>query len=191
MEVPWSELPDLTLLIKRSRAGDKHAEDRLFQLAYPHLRKAAVGLLGRKSADMTYTPQDLLHAVYVERLRGWKGAVNDRGHYLKVVKTAMKQELIDRARRAQTQRRTAPSAGFPQASATTLSLEEVLALEREIERLEKIDPRAAHVVRLRYYCGCSWEQTAEAVGATVKMVRDDWESAAKWLRKRLGGKSSA
>ncbi len=81
--------------------------------------------------------------------------------------------------------------GFPQASATTLSLEEILALEREIERMEKIEPRAAHVVRLRYYGGCSWEQTAEAVGAAVKMVRNDWEFAATWLRKRLGGKSSA
>ena len=67
-----------------------------------------------------------------------------------------------------------------------LGPEEILSLEREVERLEKLDPRAAMVVRLRYYGGCSWEETAGALGITVKMARGDWAFAARRLSERLG-----
>lgn len=100
----------------------------------------------------------------------------------------MRNELIDRARAARTQKRTIPARGgaFPDRDATVLSCEQIVALDREIDRMQKLDWRAAQVVRLRYYGGCSWDETAAAVGATVKMVRSDWEFAATWLEQRLG-----
>lgn len=187
MHTSWVEIPNLTFLIRRSQSGDPGAEDRFFQLAYPQLKAIASRLLSRFERDRSITPHDLVHDVYVDRLRSLRGGINDRGHYLAVVTEAMKNHLIDRARRAKARKRTAPSdgPGFPWRLASTLAYEEILALEREIKRIEVEDPRAAEVVRLRYYCGCSWDETAAAVGATVKMVRNDWEFASGWLRQRL------
>lgn len=188
MELSWSDLPNVTLLIRQSQAGDKQAEGQLFHLAYPYLQDIAARLLRRESERRSLSPLDLVHDVYLGRLQGWKGIIADRGHYLAFVTTAMRNELIDRARAARTQKRTAPQSGaaFPHRDASVLPYEEIVALEREIERLQKLDWRAAQVVWLRYYGGCSWEETAAAVGATIKMVRTDWEFAATWLEQRLG-----
>lgn len=193
MELSWSELPNLTFLIRRSQAGDRDAENHLFKLAYPQLKAIASRLLSRPGDRASLTAHDLVHDVYVDRLRNWKGAVSDRGHYLAVVTEAMKNQLIDRARREKARKRTpvASGPGFPWQSASTLPYEDILALDREITRMGKDDPGAAEVVRLRYYCGCSWEETAAAVGATVKVVRGDWEFASRWLRKRLQYRSSS
>jgi RNA polymerase sigma factor (TIGR02999 family) len=192
LELSWSNLPDVTLLIRQSQAGDKHAEGQLFHLAYPYLKDIAARLLRREPETRALSPLDLVHDVYLGRLQGWKGIISDRGHYLAFVTTAMRNELIDRARAAHSQKRTVPSSGptFPRRNASALPYEEIVALEREIDRLEKLDWRAAQVVRLRYYGGCSWDETAAAVGATIKMVRTDWEFAANWLEQRLGGSHS-
>ena len=192
MERHWSDLPDVTLLIRQSQAGDKQAEGQLYRLAYPFLRDIAARLLRHESETRTLSPLDLVHDVYLGCLQGWKGAISDRGHYLALVTTAMRNELIDRARAARAQKRTIPADGttFPYRNASALPYEEIVALEREIDRLEKLDWRAAQVIRLRYYGGCSWEETAAAIGATVKIARTDWEFAATWLEQRLGGQRS-
>ncbi len=187
LELSWSDLPNVTLLIRKSQAGDEQAEGQLFHLAYPYLRDIAARLLRRESQRRTLSPLDLVHDVYLGRLRGCKGIIADRSHYLAFVTTAMRNELIDRARAARTQKRTIPATGgaFPHGNASGLAFEEIVALEREIERMQKFDWRAAQVVWLRYYGGCSWDETAAAVGATIKMVRTDWEFAATWLQPRL------
>jgi len=147
--------------------------------------------LNRESYPDGTTPQDLLHDVYVNRIRTWQGSVSNRHHYAALVCMALRKELCDRARRRGTQKRSPcmerpESAG--QRAASSLSVEEILAIERELDRLARVDERAAHVVRLRYYGGCSWSETSNATGATVKQVRNDWEFAANWLARRLGRK---
>jgi RNA polymerase sigma factor (TIGR02999 family) len=188
MELTWSQLPDITLLIRKARAGNRKAEHRLFDLAYPFLSRIASGVL-RRAWNHPVGPLDVLHDVYLDRLRDRTTPINDRHHFLALAATAMKSDLKDRARRSTAKKRTPlekPFPAFPQNGAGSLRFEERLALVRELERLEEFDLRAARVVQLRYYFGCSWEETAVALGATVKMVRTDWEFAAKWLGDRLG-----
>ena len=187
MQISWTELPDVTILIRRSQSGDPTAEERLYRLVYPHLKDLASRMIRRHGDEDMLSPLDLVHDVYVGRLKGWKGAVADRGHYIAFVTNAMRNELIDQARRAKAQKRSRPSElQFPLTHPSELTYEVILALEQEIEGIERADWRAAHVVRLRYYAGCSWEETAAAVDATIKMVRNDWEFASEWLKKRLG-----
>ena len=184
MDVPWTELPEITVLIRRSQAGDRNAEGKLFTLAYSHLRDVAANLLRRTGLVQNACPHELVHDVYLGRLSGHKGVVNDRGHFLALATLAMKNELVDRARHNKAIKRTAPGA-LP-ASVSTLPHEDVMTLEEEVHALTKIDPRAAQVLRLRFYGGCSWEETAAAIGSSVKLVRNDWEFASRWLAHRLG-----
>lgn len=187
MAFSWGELPDITLLVRLSMRGDRNAADRLYQLAYPFLDRIAASLLRRERTPEEITSLDLIHDAYLDRMRVWHGPITERNHYLAIFTNAMKQQLVDRARRYGAQKRNPRQvAGFPLERASALSYEEVIALERELEKLGKDDLQAAQVVRLRYYGGCSWEETAAALGTTVKIARTDWEFASKWLRERLG-----
>jgi RNA polymerase sigma factor (TIGR02999 family) len=190
MELSWAEFPDLTLLIRRFQSGDREAERQFFHIGYRYLEKLAAIQLTRESFQTDTSPQELLHDLYVNRIRTWDRKVNDRGHFAALISMALKDELRDRARRRKAQKRTAPATSQTAGSsaAAHLATEEILAIERELDRLAQVDERAAHVVRLRYYGGCSWDETASATGAPVKAVRNDWEFAANWLAKRLGHK---
>ncbi len=190
LELSWNEYPNLTELIRRSQQGDRYAANSFFSFAYPHLRRIAARFIPRAFGPDPMSSSDLLHEAYADRLSRWQGRIQDRNHYLAVATIAIRDQVIDRARRAKALKRDASSgaANFPNHLVSEMSLEQILTLDRLIELLKIADPQAADVVRLRYYAGCSWEETAVAVGATVKIVRNDWEFAAEWLRERLAHK---
>ncbi len=180
---PWNDFPDLTLLIRRTNSGDKEAENLLFRIGYSHLCRLASRLLGlenpRTRAEIT--PGDLLHDVYLGRIRKWNGPVTDRRHFTAVIAEAMRDELINRARRTGTIKRTMKH-GFPERIVSSLPAEDLVSLNSELEHLRTYDPAAAEIVRLRYYGGCSWEETAVAAHVSVKVARTEWECAKKWLQ---------
>lgn len=187
----WTDFPDLTRLIRLRNEGDMEAERRLFQIGYRHLCGLAKRLLNLEAPAVRAhtTPNDLLHDVYVARIHSWRGSVNDRHHFTAIIANAMKNELIDRARIRDSAKRT-PVHGFPNRMASALTTEEIVSLNRELARLREYDPRAAEIVHLRYYGGCSWDETAVAANVSVKKARTEWECAARWLAERLGSKSS-
>lgn len=189
--LPWVEIPDLTFLIRRSQGGDSAAGAKLFDLAYPFLERIASRLLRGGMLERNLAPRDLIHDAWLTRLSLKPRAINDRRHYLASLTLAMKGRLIDHARRAKSLKRTLPAGAGNSAAAPGPAPEDILALERELERLEKLDRRAAMVVRLRYYGGCSWEETSAELGITVKMARGDWAFAARRLGKRLSPQSSS
>jgi RNA polymerase sigma factor (TIGR02999 family) len=183
---PWREIPDLTFLIRTSQSGDDEAAARLLDITYPFLKPIAARLIRGCSHRDGLEPQDLIHNAWLTRVRSRRADVTDRGHYLALLTMALRGELIDHIRRVKSLKRTSPSEGaLPQPDAG-LPREYVLALDREIHRLERIDQRAAGVIRLRYYGGCSWEETAHALGITIKVARGDWGFAVRWLGERLG-----
>jgi len=67
--------------------------------------------------------------------------------------------------------------------------EDVLALDEALSRLEAIDPRANHVVELRYFTGLSERETAEALGVSISTLKRDWTFARAWLLDQLGSSS--
>jgi RNA polymerase sigma factor (TIGR02999 family) len=186
LQLTWNEHPELTLLIRRVQAGDKNAEREFFRVGYQHLRSLAANYLNRESLSGHQTPEDLLHDVYLSRLRSWAGDIQNRHHYTALVCLALRKELCDQARRRKAWKRTPPPLAEGRGLKSRLCREDVLDIEREIDRLTEVDPRAAQVVCLRYYGGCSLEETGRATGASIKEVRNDWDFAARWLSKRLG-----
>lgn len=182
----WTEVPELTELIRRGQSGDRNAENLFFTIAYPFLIRVASRFVnGQLVRELL--PADLVHDTYTERLRRLQNRFQDRNHYLAVATIAIRDQVIDRARKAKALKRCGGVAvtHFPQALVSEMSLEDVVTLDRLIEELRMADPQAAAVVRLRYYAGCSCEETAASVGATVKIVRTDWEFAQEWLKERL------
>lgn len=182
----WNQL---TVLLNRMN-GHGDVQDRVFKLVYAELRAIAQRLVSRESDSSVYQATELLHETYLKKLRGLHAPIRSRQHFYSLAARAMRQVLIEEARRRRADKRQAPvhaAARMLVAGSGFRDPGELLDLAPLLERLQEIDSRAASVVDLRYFLGCSLEETADVLGATVRAVRDDWDFARLWLQKQLEG----
>ncbi|MEM7414751.1 MAG: ECF-type sigma factor [Gemmatimonadota bacterium] len=173
----------VALLLDGVRDGDAAALDQLFALVYGEL-KARAHL--QRSSSPTLGTTALVHEVYL-KLAGSSRDWNDRAHFMRVAARAMRQILIDRARRRTAHKRgggaavvtleeMAVAAESPEGAAETL-----MALDDALLRLGRQSERLAHVVELRFFGGLSVEETAEALGVSDRTVKRDWRLARAFL----------
>lgn len=181
------DLRDLTSLLNRLD-GSRASEERVFQLVYGELRRIAHCLVAQEAGGNAFQPTELVHETYLKKLRRLRVPIRDRQHFYSIATRAMRQVLIEEARRRQAEKRQAPQVSqVINAGTGWLDPLRVLELAPLLDKLQEIDPRAASVVDLRFFLGCSLEETAEVLGASVRNVRDDWDFARLWLQGQLGG----
>lgn len=178
----------VTRLLAAYRAGDPGAFDRLVPLVYDDLRRLARARVRRLPRGGTIDTTALVHEAYVKLVEHDGAAFNDRGHFLAVCAVAMRQVLVDYARR----RSRAKRGGGATAVALDglddrigRDLRHILDVDVALGRLAAADPRLARVVECRYFTGFSEEETAEALGTSVRTVQRDWLKARAWLRAEL------
>jgi len=183
MPEDWEQL---TLLLNRLN-GDSDAESRVYKIVYSNLRKIAQRLMSRDAAGADCRPSDLLHETYVKKLHGLRVPIRNREHFFALATRAMRQVLIEDARRRKREKRQPPpGADWLAGSASNPDPADLLRLDPVLHKLRQIDPRAATVVDLRFLLGCSLEETAGILGITERAVRCDWEYARRWLRQEMG-----
>jgi RNA polymerase sigma factor (TIGR02999 family) len=185
MAEDWSRL---TVLL--NRLGTRDTQERVYQMVYAELRDIAHRLVSHEPAENAYQATELLHETYVKKLRRLRVPIRNRQHFYSLATRAMRQVLIEEARRRKAEKRLGPApapalAEWLTAGAGYHDPGRMLELEPVLERLRAMDPRAASVVDLRYFLGCSLEETAEVLGASVRNVRDDWDFARAWLLKQI------
>jgi RNA polymerase sigma factor (TIGR02999 family) len=131
-----------------------------------------------------------VHEAYLKMMQGAALPPADRGHFFSTAARAMRQILVDRARRRNAQKRGA-GAGTElldeERVGTGASAEEILGVDRALERLEELDPRLVRLVELRFYAGLSVEETAEALAVSERTVKRDWRRARAFLFEQLSG----
>jgi RNA polymerase sigma factor (TIGR02999 family) len=180
----WGQL---TALLNRM-SGSRDVQRRVFDLVYGELRRIARRLVNREAGDKGYRATELLHDTYLKKLRGMRVPIRDRQHFYSLATRAMRQVLIEEARRRQADKRSLPvhlDFDSPVGRVLDGNPQSLLRLEPLLSRLRKIDPGAATVVDLRFMLGCSLEETADVLGVSLRRVRDDWDFARLWLRERL------
>lgn len=160
---------------------------------YGELRRLAAGALGRERRDHTLQPTALVHEAWL-RLAGQRAGWHNRSHFLGVAAQAMRRVLVDHARRRAAAKRPDPRARL---TLSGLALPggapevDVLDLDAALARLARLDPRAARVVELRGFAGCSAAEAAEALGVSEATVARDWRMAQSWLRRELAKTGAA
>lgn len=185
--------PDVSLALQqlgsaRSAAERSAATARLLDLLYTELRRMAARLMRRETPGHTLQPTALVHEAYV-KLAG-RGAVrwSNRAHFLGAAARAMRQILVDRARRHAALRR----GGGRQL--VTLSDEsapdsrrelEVLEIHQALELLSALDERAGRVAEMRIFGGMTVAEIAQVVEVSPRTVDGDWAMAKAWLRRAL------
>jgi RNA polymerase sigma factor (TIGR02999 family) len=151
---------------------------------YQQLHRIAVNRLAAQSAGHTLQATALVHEAYLKIQALPALAAIDRSHFFRLAAEAMRQVLVDHARSKGRQKR---GGGHRRTMSDVAQLaaeqdsDEIMALEEAIQRFEGIEPRAAEVVKLRFFAGLSVEETAEVTGLSVRTINREWKFARAWL----------
>lgn len=184
----------VTVLLGRSRQGDRRATDELFQLVYEELRRLADEFLSREPAGQTLQPTALVHEAYLRLVTPSAASWENRAHFFGAAALAIRRILIDRVRMRRRRRHgdgarpvSLQDADLAGAAATGVadSRLDLLALDEALERLARLDPQKARVVELRFFGGLTEEETAAALGLSTSTVTRDWRFARIWLHREL------
>lgn len=186
-ETPVSSPGEVTRLLTAARAGDMGAVDRLLPLVYDELRRLARRQLAREYAAVTLSATDLVHEAYL-KLAGGTLSADDRTHFLSIAARAMRQVLVEQARRRRSRKRGAGTVPvtLSEARGNTIALDpdELLALDDALARLE---PRQRQIVEYRYFGGLEEQEIAILLGVSERTVRREWVKARAWLYRSIYG----
>lgn len=185
--MPPTSPPDVTRLLADVRNGSTEAFDALVPVVYTELRALAHAQRMRHGAADTLNTTALLHEAYL-RLAGSSLAWQDRLHFFRTAARAMRQAMVDHARRRRAAKRggPAPDLSFDEAWMRPLPVGvDLEALDEALARLAALDARQAEVVELRYFIGLTIEETADVLGIAPATVKRDWTVARAWLHDAL------
>jgi RNA polymerase sigma factor (TIGR02999 family) len=182
-------LGDVTRILGDIENGDPRAAAQLLPLVYEELRRLAAQKMVHEAPDQTLQPTALVHEAYlrlvdVQKVQDW----NSRGHFFMAAAEAMRRILVESARRKQRLRHGGGRQRFDveqlELSADQAS-DDLVPLDEALERLAVEESGAAKVVKLRYFAGLTIEETAAALGISVRSVNRDWAFAKAWLLQQL------
>ena len=175
----------VTLLLTRAQHGDPNAARELLPLVYEELRKLAGVRMANETAGHTLQPTALVHEAWL-RLTGNDLNVQfaNRAHFFAAAAEAMRRILIDRARRK--------SAGKRGGDWERINLDNVevaidadgdtlLLLNEALDKLAREEPKAAEIVKLRFFAGLTLEESGQLLGFTERTAKRHWAFARAWL----------
>jgi RNA polymerase sigma factor (TIGR02999 family) len=182
--------PNITQLLVAWNQGDQDALEQLTPLVYRELHRLAHGYLaGEKRGHLLQTTA-LVNEAFV-RLIDWQRVEwKDRAHFFGVSATLMRRILVQFAREQRAAKRGGQAIQISLSEATAVSARhnpDLVALDDALTELEKLDPRQARTVELRFFGGLSLEEVAEVLRVSLSTVRRDWRMAQAWLHQQLSG----
>ena len=186
-------MADASQVLSDACSGTSGAAEKLLPLVYEELRKLAAAKISREKPGQTLDATALVHEAYL-RLIGpdtsvphqWEG----RGHFFSAAAEAMRRILVERARRKGRIRHGGDRKRIKldeshAANLTMMPSADVITIHEALGDLELIDGEAAEVVKLRFFLGLSFAETAELLGMSERTVFRNWSYARAWLFEHL------
>ena len=182
-------MSDVTRILSAIEQGDPAAAEQLLPLVYDELRQLAGQKLAHEKPGQTLQATALVHEAYlrlvdVEQAQHW----NSRGHFFAACAEAMRRILIESARSKAREKRGGDwqRVDFEEFEATTsVSPDQLVALDDALARLAALDRVAGELVKLRYFAGLALDQAAAALGVSTATAYRHWAYARAWLRCEL------
>jgi RNA polymerase sigma factor (TIGR02999 family) len=182
---------EITLLLRAAQDGDRVAFDEVYRVVYDELRSLARAVRSRHRSD-TLNTTALVHEAYLKLVPAPRGEVHDRAHFFGIAARAMRQVLVDAARRRSAARRGGGAIvaelneSLDRSPAATVQAEDILALDAALKQLEAMSARQASVIECRVFAGLSVTETALALRVSEPTVKRDWQTARAFLAHALG-----
>ena len=188
-----AEKGEVTQLLNNMAKGDSGAAEKLLPLVYSELHRLAASYMRRERPDHTLQATALINEAYL-RLTKEDGEWNSREHFIGMAANVMRHVLVDYARAHKAKQRDGGMKRVELKDDLAISpekIEEVVALDEALTRLESLHPRQGKVVEMRYFGGLSVEQIASLLGVSERSVKRDWSLARIWLFRELEQGSAA
>ena len=185
---------DITGLLQRWQGGEQEALSELMPLVYAELHRLAERHLAGERRGHTLQPTALVNEAYLRMAGGGNAAdYRDRRHFFALAARLMRRILVDHARVRKAKKRGGGKADLSLAGGTDTfdvaawrpAVDDILALDEAMQRLEAMDPRQGRVLELRFFAGLSVEETADVLGVSVQTVMLDTRLAKAWLYEEL------
>jgi len=187
-------MSDVTRILSAIEQGDPHAAKQLLPFVYDELRKLATQKMVQEKPGQTLQATALVHEAYLRLVASGDASAprdqrwNSRGHFFAAAAEAMRRILVESARRKQADKHGGGRrrVDLPEDVAAPVGpSDDLLALDEAVSRLERHDPDAARLVKLRYFAGLSHQDAAEAMGISRGAADRLWALARTWLFRQL------
>ena len=185
---------NITGMLASWSSGDPNALGRLMDFLYPELRRIARQHLDRRWAGESLESAALANEAYLKLVRAGGIRCENRAHFLALCSQIIRRILVDHARERGVAKRGGHALRVPLDEVLLTAQArgiEVLALDKALEALARIDGRKSRVVELRYFGGLDIEETATVLGVSVGTAKRDWRMARAWLIAELTGKQDS
>ena len=185
----------ITRLLREWADGSMNARDELIPIVYRTLHRLAEHYLRNERQAHTLQATVLVHEAYMRLVVDTPDHWDSRNHFYGVAAHLMRQVLVDHARHRLSQKRGGGALKLELDAAQSVAAPgspplEILALNDALDELAKIDPRKCQVIELRYFGGCTEEETARLLSLAPATVRRDTRAAEAWLVARLNPRTS-
>ena len=179
---------EITLLLAKWKDGEPSAFAELMPLVYPHLRQVAAAYVRRERNPDMMQATALVHELYLRLLNQKKASWEDRRHFYTFSAKVMRMILIDHARQGQAQMRGGDLERVPLSDDlpwVNIGSAELLDLNRALDELASLDSYKVQLVELRYFLGCTAEETAEVMNVSKATVDRELKFIKSWLYRRI------
>ena len=182
------ESSEVGRLIAAHRAGDDEAWSSLIRVVYAELRRLAHIQSAGRPRDRTLNTTSLVNECYLRLLAPAQRGIQDQNHFFALASRIMRQVMCDYAKERLAEKRGGGQMRQPVEALEQASIEEagqLLELDDVLRKLAESNARAAEVFECRYFGGLSEQQTADALGISLRTAQREWNSARAWLQERL------
>jgi RNA polymerase sigma factor (TIGR02999 family) len=179
---------EITLLLNELQNGNKESINKILPLVYNELRRLASKYLKKEYSNRTIQTTELVHEAYLKLIGSNEVSWQNRTHFFGIAANAMRQILVDYARKRKAGKRGEGKDNISLDDAPTISVqtdEQILALDNALKKLETVDERSCKIVELRYFSGLTIEETAEFLEISPATTKRDWNFAKAWLYREI------
>jgi RNA polymerase sigma factor (TIGR02999 family) len=184
-----SPVKDVTVILEAVTRGDPKAPEELLQYVYDELRAMAAQKMAGESPAHTLQPTALVHEAWLRLTGPHRQQWENRAHFFGAAGEAMRRILVDHARRKLAAKRGARPLREEMDDSflvVTAPADELLSVHEALDDLATEDPKAAELVKLRYFIGMTMDEAATALGLSKRTAEGLWTYARFWLRRRIG-----
>jgi RNA polymerase sigma factor (TIGR02999 family) len=182
-------MSNVTRILSEIEQGDPAAAEKLLPLVYDELRKLAAQKMAQERPGQTLQATALVHEAYLRLVGPTNGQqFNGRGHFFGAAAEAMRRILIENARRKMQSRHGGDVRRIPldeSQLADVSPVDDLLALNDALSRLERQDAALAELVKLRYFVGLTMPQAADVLGLSLRSAERNWTYVRTWLHREL------
>ena len=172
---------DITTLLHKWRAGSRTAENELFALVLPNLRRLAQYFMKGERKGHTLQPSELVDQIYMRLVAAKDRDWQNRQHFFAIAARAMRRYLIDYAR-GRPDARFVPLEGIGRLlPADTAKLDLAITVDRLLDQLAEAEPEWCTLVEVKYFLGLTDEEAVETLGIKLRTLQRMWRDARQWL----------